>query len=289
MDKIEYALKIFKLDVKEMYEVSESYSSTVRILQLENGEKLVLKLPYNQSKLMREESVLKLLSQNTLVPDLIDTWYGDDSHNGALLMTYIDGDPMLSTDDDGLIYQAGKILAELHEVKLETFELDEKNDDWWGSLKQRFDRWMEEIIGFIPKDIFLASQDYFTRIVEKSQSVDGPRLTHFDFRPGNLLVKDHQIVGLIDFESSRGGSVDIDFTKIAEYIWKENPRSKEIFLQGYRSVREIPDIENHLPIYEFFNAVGGIAWCVRRDKLQDNFYDENLKVIKACLAKIDKS
>ncbi|WP_244188406.1 phosphotransferase [Paenibacillus kribbensis] len=33
-----------------------------------------------------------------------------------------------------------------------------------------------------------------------------------DFRPGNILVNGNEVAGIIDFESARGGSSEIDFT-----------------------------------------------------------------------------
>lgn len=283
MQEIKKIIKVFDLKVKKVYDVTDSYSSTVKILELENGDKVVVKIPFNKTKLFREERVLNLLLSNKLVPDLLDIWYGDEKYHGALLMSYIDGEPMSLPVKKELIFEAGRTLAEFHEVKVDMFELDEISGDWWGSIKLRFDIWINEIIGFLSEDLIKMSKDYFEKIVLEAISVDGPRLTHFDFRPGNILVRDDKIVGLIDFESTRGGATDIDFTKIAEYLWKPYPESKEVFLMGYRSVREVPNIDKHLPIYSFFNAIGGIAWCVRRDKIEDGFFDENLRTIKECL------
>lgn len=49
---------------------------------------------------------------------------------------------------------------------------------------------------------------------------------HMDFRPGNILVNGNEVAGIIDFESARGGSSEIDFTKVINrfdlcLLWKE--------------------------------------------------------------------
>jgi len=283
MGKINKAIEVFNLSVASVRPVTESYSSTVRILELINGEKVVLKIPFNREKIEREVRVLELLSNNPLVPDLLNVWYGDESNIGAILMSYIEGEPMKLPVDDKIVYDMGKALATLHNVKLEKFELNEAENDWWESIRNRFKLWMEEIDGYIPLLLQKKIESYYDTHILGNYMVDGPCLVHFDYRPGNLLVKDGKLVGVIDFETSRGGSAEIDFTKMAEYLWKDYPDTKSVFLSGYKSLRNIPDIEETLPIYTIHNAVGGIVWCVRRDKLDDEFYYENLNLLETCL------
>jgi len=122
--------------------------------------------------------------------------------------------------------------------------------------------------------------NYYERKKSNLPQPDGPCLTHFDYRPGNILVKESKIVGLIDFESSRGGSADIDFVKIKLYMWDKFPSTKKHFLDGYQSVRKLPPIDATLDLYEFYNAFGGIAWCRNRNKLKDPFFDENKKILE---------
>ena len=88
---------------------------------------------------------------------------------------------------------------------------------------------------------------------------DGPCWTHFDYHPGNILVIEDNISGLIDFESSHGGSADMDFIKIKLQVWDKYPGTKTAFIEGYSTVRRLPDIENTLPFYTLYVAFGGIA------------------------------
>ncbi len=43
---------------------------------------------------------------------------------------------------------------------------------------------------------------------------DRPCLVHFDLRPGNILVREGALAGIIDFESCRGGHASMDFFKL---------------------------------------------------------------------------
>ncbi|MFD7522241.1 phosphotransferase [Paenibacillus chitinolyticus] len=40
---------------------------------------------------------------------------------------------------------------------------------------------------------------------------DGPCIVHMDFRPGNILVNGNKVTGIIDFESARGGSSEMQY------------------------------------------------------------------------------
>jgi hypothetical protein len=85
---------------------------------------------------------------------------------------------------------------------------------------------------------------------------------------------------LIDFESCRGGSADLDFTKVKDEVWDVYPGTKEAFLEGYTSVRKPPRIDATLPFYELYNAFGGVAWCVRRGQTGDPFLHRNWKKLE---------
>jgi len=135
MDIISRAIEAFNLDVKSIELVTESYSSTVRIIELKNNEKVVLKIPFNREKISREARALELLSSNPLVPNLLNVWYGDETNIGALLMSYIEGKPMSLPINDELSFEIGKALASIHKIRLEQFELDDNENDWWKSIR----------------------------------------------------------------------------------------------------------------------------------------------------------
>jgi aminoglycoside phosphotransferase (APT) family kinase protein len=68
-----------------------------------------------------------------------------------------------------------------------------------------------------------------------------------DFRPGNILVNGNKVMGIIDFESVRIGSTEIDFTKINRDIFVKYPGTMEAFQRGYESIRPIIDLQTVLP------------------------------------------
>ena len=68
------AIAHFGLDVAQMDAVEDSYSSTVRLLTLSSGERVVLKIPWVRQKLHREVAALRALAQDLPVPALLDVW-----------------------------------------------------------------------------------------------------------------------------------------------------------------------------------------------------------------------
>ncbi len=198
-----------------------------------------------------------------------------------MLLSYIDGKPIVGEISDQLAYNCGKLLAELHSFPRELF--NDSHVDWWVFISEWFYEWAEVSKKVLEKNLYEKCLNYFEKMMLNLPQPDGPCLTHFDYRPGNILVKESKIVGLIDFESARGGSADIDFVKIRLYMWNKFPSTKKYFLDGYSSVRKLPPIDATLDLYEFYNAFGGRGWCCRRNKLEDPFFYENKEILERIL------
>ncbi|MCH4888108.1 aminoglycoside phosphotransferase family protein [Acidaminobacter sp. JC074] len=277
---IEKVLDVFGLDVKTIDNVPESYSSTVYVLTLEDDEKVVLKIPYNKSKLFREKGVLDKLKGHFPVPEVLGFWQGDEEVIGALLLSYLPGQPITGQVTEALAYDLGLLLGSLHKVPMDNYCLSSTpSNDWHLALTNRFSEWVEECRHHYDSDFISQCEHAFKRLLNKLTDYGGPSLLHFDFRPGNVLILDDKITGLIDFESARGGAPGLDFTKIKTDLWDKYPETKAPFIEGYETMSPLPDLDNALPLYEFFFGFGGLAWCIRRKKLDDPFYDENLKQV----------
>jgi Ser/Thr protein kinase RdoA (MazF antagonist) len=288
MDPIEQAIAHFKLDIDSVNPVEESYSSIVRILRLRSGERLVLKIPFVRLKLHRELYALRELQAQLPVPEVLDVWVPDDDQPGALLLSLLPGRIITGIVSPRMAYKLGELLARLHENELphfgDVFDAREQiTDGWWQVLDQSFQKWLPFCEQVLPQAMIQRIRKEYDHLYSTLPPPDGPRYTHFDYRPANVMVEQEHITGLIDFESSRGGSADRDFIKIKIEVWDVNPETKAPFLAGYRSVRELPDIERTLPFYMLYNAFGAIGWCVRRSKLDDPFFDENLARLREIL------
>jgi predicted Ser/Thr protein kinase len=112
---------IFELNVIEVAAVTKSNSSNVRILTLEDGKKVVLKIPFNSKKLEREKKALELLNGRVPVPKVIEYYEGDNTMSGALLISYMDGKPLTGYVSEELAYQIGVMLANIHSIQLKKY------------------------------------------------------------------------------------------------------------------------------------------------------------------------
>lgn len=285
---VQEALAHFRLTPVGIASVEESYSSVVRILTLERGERLVLKIPFVQRKLFREVCALQELGGDLPVPRLVDHWIRDDESPGALLLSLLPGAPIRGRVSPALAFGLGSLLGTLHTHEVPDFgELlpaaEGPSPLWWPSLRRRFLSWQPLCAQVIPSHLIQRAEDRYAELSEGLPAPDGPCWVHFDYRPGNVLMQGSSITGLIDFESARGGSADLDFVKIQHEVWDPWPDTREPFLEGYRSIRPLPDIERTLPLYALCNAFGGVAWCVKRSRIEDPFFAENLNRLKQLL------
>ncbi|MGW7161269.1 hypothetical protein [Paenibacillus taichungensis] len=150
MSSILNVIEKLKLNVLNIEDVPESYSSDVFKLTLVSGEDVYVKIPFNMDKLFREFQVLEILKDVIPVPKVLDIWYGDESNTGALLLSAIQGVPCTEHMDEKLSFQMGVYHAMLHEVKTPGYGyhstdgfkfLDQNN--WRLHIKNNFEKWKE--------------------------------------------------------------------------------------------------------------------------------------------------
>jgi Ser/Thr protein kinase RdoA (MazF antagonist) len=286
---VQEAIAHFGLKLSGIDSVEESYSSVVRILTLQSGERLVLKIPFVQRKLLRELHALRHLRGGLPVPQIVDYWIRDDGASGALLLSLLPGTVITGPVSIQIAYGLGELLGRLHAHGLERYgdvygTAEESPADWWAAARSVFESWQPLCAGVMPRDLFQKALDRHAELFASLPEPDGPCWVHFDYRPGNILVQGTRVTGLIDFESARGGSGDLDFVKIQNEVWDVWPEAREPFLQGYRSTRPLPDIERTLPFYTLHNAFGGVAWCVKRSRVDDPFFDANMEQLERLLS-----
>lgn len=292
-DPASEAIAHFGLRVTSITPVPESYSSTVRLLTLASGERLVLKIPYVRQKLLRELNALQAFANDLPVPRVLDAWIADDGP-GAMLLAHLPGTIIEGLVQPQLAYQMGELLARLHRHTLDHYgetylPPDDDSLGWWEFMRDRWELWTRDASTVLPSDLVAAADALHDRLYANLPEPDGPRWLHCDYRPGNILVEDGVITGLIDFESARGGSADLDFVKISHRVWDAVPGTRAAFLNGYASVRPVPEIDHSLTYYQLHNAMGGVAWCVRRSDTEDPFLRENLEVLQHLMADADAS
>jgi len=287
MDRFRKVIEIMNLKVKNIDNVPESYSSEVCKLVLDNNERVILKIPYNKNKLLKEYKTLELVKNELPVARIIDFWDGNEEIPGALLLSYIEGRPPIGIIDKNLAYQMGELLGKIHVIQVHREDLgsaDElmytEKDLWWRTIREWFENCIDDCKETLDHILLSKSIELFYHYYENLPEPDHPSIVHMDFRPGNILIYNSKISGIVDFESARVGSADIDFTKMKIYVWDLYAGTKEEFIKGYQNIRPLPDLDRTLPFYLLFNAFAGVSWCIKRGKGRDNFCRENMLTLK---------
>ncbi|RLJ86979.1 phosphotransferase family protein [Planococcus citreus] len=281
-------LKQFKLQVISVDEVEDSFSSTVYKCTLQNGESVFLKIPYTRAKYERELAAYKILAEHVPIPKLLDHWAGDDSCPGAFLLAELKGKPLSATASPEIAYQIGAMQASMHQIKPSNttapVAIQNEFPNWHEFIERQFYSFAEDVKEVLDEDLYMASIRKFEQMKGELPAPDGPSFVHMDFRPANIIVEEGRVSGMIDFESVRFGSTEIDFTKIHRDFLKSDPALLSSFQKGYNSIRPMIDLRAVLPFYRFIDAFNSIGWSQRRG-LEKNFafYEANLRILKDML------
>ena len=288
MEQLNQIIEKFQLNVLSIEDVPDSYSSTVYKIQQINQQIVYLKIPYSKVKLVREYEAIEILSDALPVPTLLGYWEGNDEIPGALLLSEIRGQPISRKVDEILAYDIGIHHAKLHNVIPQENNLykgiSNVYEQWSAFSEAHFYGFAEDVKEVLPENLVLQSIELFEEQRKYLPKPDGPSFIHMDFRPANIIIHENQVSGIIDFESARFGSTEMDFTKINRDIFMKNPGTLEAYKKGYQSIRPIIDLEVILPFYRFTDAFNSLGWCKRRGiEKHQQFFDENYALLKFIL------
>lgn len=273
MGKVEAILQIFPGRFSKATRITEeSFASEVYLVESAT-EQRILKCAHNEAKYWRELRTLDFLKDHISVPAILEAVHPAPDFRGAFLMNRLAGRPLAAESIDRETVRAcGRWLADLHSIPVEglgSFQREgfERSSfgSWWAYRRDLiFGPWTRSIEGQIDAAILGKIHQAFSKYFEILQDTEICCL-HADFRFGNILAENGQIIGLIDFESSRTGDPSYDFIKIYEAL-QSQPNLWNEFLDGYSERRSLPDLEKTLPYYELDLNFGFLQWAVLRNE-----------------------
>lgn len=275
----------FGLQVLTISEVEDSHSSTVYKCNLLNGENVFLKIPYTKLKCQRELEAYEILQGSVSIPELLDYWSGDDECPGAFLLSELKGSPLTSKASPTVAFQVGVLHASMHAIQPPVMQvlsgIQNEFPNWSNFIEQHFYSFAEDVKTVLDESLYEQSIENFEEIKQQLPSPDGPSFIHMDFRPANIIVDGNNVSGVIDFESVRFGSTEMDFTKLYRDFLCFDAAMYQAYQEGYNSIRPLIDLEVVLPFYRFTDAFNSIGWCKRRG-IEKNalFLEENLARLK---------
>ncbi|NKE04092.1 phosphotransferase family protein [Mesobacillus selenatarsenatis] len=281
-------IREFGLELQSINEVEDSHSSTVYRCTLLKGENVFLKIPFTKLKFQRELEAYEILKGSVSIPDLLDYWPGDDECSGAFLLSELKGTPLTTKVSPTIAFQVGVLQAEMHNIHhpeaKELKGIQNEFANWSDFVEKQFYSFAEDVKDVLDPRLYKQAIEKFEKMKHQLPAPDGPSFVHMDFRPANIIVGDQNVAGMIDFESVRFGSTEIDFTKLYRDFLRFDSALYSSFKDGYKSIRPLIDLDIVLPFYQFTDAFNSIGWCKRRG-LEKNalFLEENLVRLKGFL------
>lgn len=278
----------FNIDVESVKGVEDSFSSSVYKCTLADGDHVYVKIPYSSLKLKRELEAYELLAGRISTPRLLDHWEGDEHCVGALLLSELKGTPLSVHSNQEVAFQVGVLHAKMHAISPSpgrtSTRIKNEFPNWSQFIEYQFYSFAEDVRQVMDERVYRRAIHRFEHMKQSLPAPDGPSFVHMDFRPANIIVDDEQVSGVIDFESVRFGSTEIDFTKLYRDYLQHDDAITLAYQEGYNSIRPLTDFDLILPFYRFTDAFNSIGWCHRRGLEQHaHFFTKNLNLLKEWL------
>lgn len=275
---LQQAISELGLEIQRVMPVTDSFSSSVLSFVTTKGQHLILKLPWSRVKAEREMHALRLLRDHPFVPNVVDSIEIDGEL--ILVMQGLDGDPWQESRElsPKSLDAIGLAMAQMHEVTVEDFS---GRATWASFLQENAREYGERITG---KDNDLAQKavQILSEHVNICDESGKAHLVHFDLRPGNVLVRNSNFVGIIDFESWRGGHASMDFFKFWEHFTRTGHKGFDSICKAYRESVPVADnwmyvdgVEPLMKLYSAYHGIAGLSWCYTRNNFEGDFPARN--------------
>lgn len=194
------------------------------------------------------------------------------------------------------VTQSGKMLAKIHNfrdfesegwikfeedgMKTVDFEESSQKQKNLKELKGNIRVFREE--GF--EEIADKMQEFSEKASEFIPEEVEPVFCHDDFSPDNIIWKNGEITGVIDFDTAYAGDRFRNITHSANAFWMHDPGAdwniREKFYEGYRTEKNLGEKFDKLePVYRVQTLIGLIAGMIKLDELSEDekeFYEERI-------------
>ncbi len=236
---------------------------------LPTGENFILKISANTQDYLREVYFLQFFADKILVPTIKEVVPPEKDVKGAILMECLPGTLLAKNDlTESLAFEIGSQLGVIHSNNTKGYgDLtypNELDSDPQAPFTAKFEEGMAECNGHLSSDLLKQCRQFYDDHVSLLLLVDGPCIIHRDFRPGNLIVQNNKLQGIIDWASARASFAEEDFCSMEFGGWLNDLSIKQSFLNGYTSVRPVPDYNRILPFLQFNKAIAAIGFTVKR-------------------------
>lgn len=231
-----------------------------------NGKELILKICDRENDYLREVYFLKLLAKKILTTKILQLIPPQKGMSGAILMEYLPGDLLKPNAlTESLAFELGRTLAHIHLNRLPGYG-DPIQDQLFDSplpyFTYKFEEGLEECKSHLSARFIEIYRRYYESHLHLLSSVDGPCVIHRDFRPGNMIVLDHKLQGIIDWAGARASFAEEDFCSIEHGDWLT--QYKQSFLSGYAEIRPVPNYNRLIPFLRLNKVIATMGYTVKQ-------------------------
>lgn len=266
---MEFYKDIFNLKEAAFTRIDHPDTMISEVYKVDSPSPSILKICTREKDFHRELFFLQALEGLLPIPKIYQVFAPDSGRHGAILMEYLEGALVQETDwSQELAFKVGKTLAVLHAKRKDVFGdvIETKTHTHHARLyfENKFFEELKECADHLPKELIHQCEKFYQSQQSLLDHVDGPCLVHRDFRPGNMIVHEGKLMGIIDWASGRFGFAEQDFCSMEHRNWPQNVEHKESLLAGYNSIRKIPDYQILMPILRLGRALAVIGYTVQK-------------------------
>lgn len=245
----------------------------------------IIKVYYKSNRVLREVEGLKVAKRLEIpCPKVIQ--YGNlNSGFEYIIMSKCQGEIMdkkgLSIEEKMPLYEKiGESLGKIHSYDTghtENFKLKFINN---------VKKYIEEIrkLNLKSADLRVLERAYYY-FMKNIEGVDFSYIPagycHNDFDERNIMVEEGNISGIIDFEISGKGNLELDLMPLYWKVLHKYRELEESFLRGYEKYMGISEnFHKRKQLYYVAEAVGNCTWSYEQSP---EYFRENIEFLRLCL------
>lgn len=289
-NNLEYFKQYFKLEQATFSKIVHADAMVAVVYEVirSSGEKLILKICPRDQHFFREVYFLKKVQGIVPIPKIVEIVEPEQNNPGAILMEHLSGQLLeRETLTAQLAYDIGLKLAQIHSVTTSGYgdllypsDLSSNPEDHW---LEKLDESIEECRGHLSSGLIDQANTYVNNHIHLFKLADGPCIVHRDFRPGNIMISQGKLSGIIDWASARASFAQEDFQAFDHQEWSDSPQVNEAFIAGYESLRSVPKYKEMMPLIRLSRAFATVGYTLKIgtwNGVHSTIYEKNLEHIK---------